>query len=171
MSRKGTRQGHWTTRGGESGCFERGVMLPTKAWPQSWMDSMRLAQIRLSSGLLSLLMAGLILSCQSTPPVTEGYPHQQALRGKTRDQVLACAGTPLQEQEQAAVTTLRYYKEAPLLEESMVGSKGSRPTVHHGCWATVILQDHRVDHVRYRFVPGSVDASNDCEEIFANCPE
>ena len=132
---------------------------------------MRLAHIRPFSGLLSLLMAGLLLGCQSTPPVTEGYPHQQALRGKTREQVLACAGTPLQEREEAAVLTLRYYKEAPLLEESMVGSKGSRPTVHHGCWATVILQDHRVDHVRYRFVPGSVDASNDCEEIFANCPE
>ena len=175
MSRKGTRQGHRTTRGEpcqcESGCFELGVMLPTKAWPQSWMGFMRLAHIRLSSGLLSLLMAGLLLGCQSTPPVTEGYPHQLALRGKTRDQVLACAGTPLQEREDAAVLTLRYYKEAPLLEESMVGSKGSRPTVHHGCWATVILQDHRVDHVRYRFVPGSVDASNDCEEIFANCPE
>ena len=48
---------------------------------------------------------------------------------------------------------------------------GPSPTVHHGCWATVILQDQRVNQVRYRFVPSSVDASNDCEEIFANCPE
>ncbi len=131
---------------------------------------MRPAYLHLHHGLLILLMTGLVLGCQSIPPVTEGYPHQQAIRGKTRDQVLACAGTPLQEREEGAVTALRYYKEAPLLEESMVSSKGSRPAVHHGCWATVIIQDHRVDRVRYHFVPSSVDASNDCEEIFAQCP-
>ncbi len=116
-------------------------------------------------------MTGLVLGCHTIPPVTEGYPHQLAIRGKTKEQVLACAGTPVQEREEGAVTILRYYKEAPLLEESMVSSKGSRPTLHHGCWATVIIQDHRVDHVRYRFVPTSVDASNDCEEIFAQCQE
>ncbi|GMV50016.1 MAG: hypothetical protein AMXMBFR67_15590 [Nitrospira sp.] len=66
---------------------------------------------------------------------------------------------------------LRYYREAPLLEESMVSSKTSRPTVHHGCWATVVLREERVEGVHYRFVPSSVDASNDCEAIFARCPE
>ncbi len=104
-------------------------------------------------------------------PVTEGYPHQQGLLGKSKQEVLACAGPPLQERVEGPLTTLRYYKEAPLLEESMVGSKGSRPTVHHGCWASVVLQDQRVNHVRYRFVPSSVDASNDCEAIFADCPQ
>ncbi len=127
--------------------------------------------LRLSIGLLSILMTGFVLGCQSSPPVTEGYPHQQALQGKTLQQVLACAGPPLQKRENGPVTTLRYYREAPLLEESMVSSKGSRPTVHHGCWATVILQDQHVDRVRYHFVPSSVNASNDCEDIFANCQE
>lgn len=127
--------------------------------------------LRLSIGLLSILMTGFVLGCQSSPPVTEGYPHQQALQGKTLQQVLACAGPALQKRENGPVTTLRYYREAPLLEESMVSSKGSRPTVHHGCWATVILQDQHVDRVRYHFVPSSVDASNDCEDIFANCQE
>jgi len=127
--------------------------------------------LRLSIGLLSILMTGFVLGCQSSPPVTEGYPHQQALQGKTLQQVLACAGPPLQKRENGPVTTFRYYREAPLLEESMVSSKGSRPTVHHGCWATVILQDQHVDRVRYHFVPSSVDASNDCEDIFANCQE
>lgn len=127
--------------------------------------------LRLSIGLLSILMTGFVLGCQSSPPVTEGYPHQQALQGKTLQQVLACAGPPLQKRENGPVTTLRYYREAPLLEESMVSSKGSRPTVHHGCWATVILQDQHVDRVQYHFVPSSVDASNDCEDIFANCQE
>lgn len=126
---------------------------------------------RLSIGLLSILMTGFVLGCQSSPPVTEGYPHQQALQGKTLQQVVACAGPPLQKRDNGPVTTLRYYREAPLLEESMVSSKGSRPTVHHGCWATVVLQDQRVDRVRYQFVPSSMDASNDCEDIFANCQE
>ena len=132
---------------------------------------MRPAYIRLHHGLLSILITGFVLGCQSTPPLTEGYPHQQALQGKTLHQVLACAGNPLQKREDGPVTILRYYREAPLLEESMVSSKGSRPTVHHGCWATVMVQDNRVDRVRYHFVPSSVDASNDCEEIFAHCQE
>ena len=129
------------------------------------------SDLRLSIGLLSILMTGFVAGCQSSPPVTEGYPHQQALQGKTLQQVLACAGPALQKRENGPVTTLRYYREAPLLEESMVSSKGSRPTVHHGCWATVILQDQHVDRVQYHFVPSSVDASNDCEDIFANCQE
>lgn len=132
---------------------------------------MRPTYIRLINGLLSILTTGLVVGCHATPPVTEGFPHQQALEGKTLQQVLACAGTPLQKRENGPVTILRYYREAPLLEESMVSSKGSRPTVHHGCWATVIVQDQRVDRVQYHFVPSSVDASNDCEDIFANCQE
>ncbi len=126
---------------------------------------------RLFNGLLSILTTAFLLGCQTTPPITEGYPHQQALQGKTLQQVVACAGNPMQKREEGPATILRYYREAPLLEESMVSSKGSRPTVHHGCWATVILQDHRVERVRYHFVPSSVDASNDCEDIFATCQE
>ncbi|MBI4002716.1 MAG: hypothetical protein HY348_13160 [Nitrospira defluvii] len=126
---------------------------------------------RAAQSILTVITAGLVLACQSAPPITEEYPHQQTLRGKSKEQLLACAGTPLQERQDGEFTLLRYYREAPLLEESMVSSKGSRPTVHHGCWATVVLQGNRVDHVRYRFVPSSVNASNDCEEIFASCPE
>lgn len=146
-------------------------MLPTVPNLHPVYIIMRPTPVRHLAMLAVLVTAGLQFACHSTPPITEGYPHQQALRGKSKHDVVACAGAPLQEREEGTRTTLRYYKEAPLLEESMVGSKGSRPTVHHGCWATVILQDQRVDQVRYRFVPSSVDASNDCEEIFANCPE
>ena len=146
-------------------------MLPTGAGLHHGHTIMRPIRFRSPATLVILFATGLQVGCQSLPPVTEGYPHQQGLRGQSKQSVLACAGAPLQEREEGAVTTLRYYKEAPLLEESMVASKGSRPTVHHGCWATVILQDQRVNQVRYRFVPSSVDASNDCEEIFANCPE
>ena len=146
-------------------------MLPTEPESDAVVLIMRPAYLRLYNGLRCTLLAGFVLGCQSAPPITEGYPHQQALQGKTLQQVLACAGNPLQRREDSSVTMLRYYREAPLLEESMVSSKGSRPTVHHGCWATVILQAHRVQQVRYHVVPRSVDASNDCEEIFANCQE
>lgn len=146
-------------------------MLPTGPGSLALSLIMQTAYIRLYIGLLNILLTGFVLGCQTRPPVTEGYPHQQALQAKTLQEVLACAGNPLQKREDGPVTMLRYYREAPLLEESMVSSKGSRPTVHHGCWATVILKDQRVDRVRYHFVPSSVDASNDCEEIFANCQE
>lgn len=145
-------------------------MLPTGPDHQAQSLIMRPAYLRLYNGMLSTLLTGFVLGCQSNQAITE-YPHQQALQSKTLQQVLACAGNPLQKREDGPVTILRYYREAPLLEESMVSSKGSRPTVHHGCWATVILQDHRVERVRYHFVPSSVDASNDCEDIFANCQE
>ena len=153
------------------GCFDQAGMLLTVPAPLFVPLIMRPLRIRDHLWILNTLLAGCMLGCQSVPPVNEGYPHQQTLRGTSRAQVLACAGTPLQEREDGAVTLLRYYKEAPLLEESMVSSKSSLPTVHHGCWATVVLKDQRVDQVRYRFVPSSVDASNDCEAIFANCPK
>ena len=118
-----------------------------------------------------MVILGMPSACRSTPPLMEGFPHQESLRGKSKEHVLACTGPPLREWTDGAYTQLRYYREAPLLEESMVSSKGSRPTIHHGCWATVILQHNQVDRVHYRFVPSSVDASNDCEDIFASCQE
>jgi hypothetical protein len=135
------------------------------------ISTMLNAGLRFPQSIVAVISAALVFGCQATRPVTDGYPRQQRLQGMSKEQVLACAGAPLQERAEGSSTLLRYYREAPLLEESMVSSKGSRPGTHHGCWATVVLQDHRVEQVRYRFVPSSVDASNDCEEIFANCPE
>ncbi len=146
-------------------------MLPSVPNAYAGFAVMRPILSRAFQGLLTVLTAVLLLACHSAPLITEGYPHQQSLRGKNREQVLACAGTPLREWQDREFTLLRYYREAPLLEESMVSSKSSRPTVHHGCWATVLLQQNRVDQVQYRFAPSSVDASNDCEEIFARCQE
>jgi hypothetical protein len=64
---------------------------------------------------------------------------------------------------------MRYYREAPLLLESAVGSKSSKPSAHYGCWATVLLQDGKVLEVRYHAVPAGVDATDRCEEIFESC--
>lgn len=118
-----------------------------------------------ASTLLGLLGLG---GC-ATAPRLEGNHNQQAMVGKTKEQVLSCAGSPLRQATEGELTLLRYYREAPMLEESFATSKASRPGIHHGCWATVILQEGRVVEVQYRFAPSTVDASNDCEEIFEPC--
>lgn len=113
---------------------------------------------------------GLVWLTNCAVPARVGeYPNQKAMTGKSRSEVLACAGSPTKEGKEGDFILLRYYREAPILEESQPIGKGSVSTVRHGCWATVILEDDRVVDVRYRFVPSSFDASNDCEEIFSSC--
>lgn len=109
-----------------------------------------------------------LTSCVSPAHVGE-YPNQQCMVGKSKSTILACAGIPRKEITEAGLTYLRYYREAPILEESRPIGKGSFATIRHGCWATVILTDDRVVDVHYRFVPSTFDASNDCEEIFESC--
>ena len=109
-----------------------------------------------------------LASC-STPAQVGEYPNQQKMAGKSKSTVLACAGIPKKETKDGELTLLRYYREAPILEESQPVGKGSFSTIHHGCWATVILTDDHVVDVHYRFVPATFDASNDCEEIFEPC--
>ena len=122
-------------------------------------------------GTLTIIASALTMACHNAPPLTDGYSLQDSLQNKSKEEILACAGTPLREWQDGEFTLLRYYREAPLLEESMVSSKSSRPTAHHGCWATVTIRQNRVENIHYRSVPNSVDASNDCEEIFVRCQE
>lgn len=112
-------------------------------------------------------MAGLV-SC-ATPAQVGEYPNQQKLTGMSKATILACAGAPKKAFTEGGVTFLRYYREAPILEESRPVGKGSISTIRHGCWATVVLSDDRVTNVHYRFVPPTFDASNDCEDIFESC--
>lgn len=116
-------------------------------------------------GILGLVW---LTNCAEPARVGE-YPNQKAMTGKTGSDILACAGRPTSERKENDVTVLRYYREAPILEESQPIGKSSVSTVRHGCWATVVLAEDRVIDIRYRFVPPSFDASNDCEEIFAPC--
>jgi len=116
-------------------------------------------------GILGLVW---LTNCAAPARVGE-YPNQKAMTGHTRSDILACAGLPTRERTEHDVTVLRYYREAPILEESQPIGKSSVSTVRHGCWATVILAEDRVIDIRYQFVPPSFDASNDCEEIFAPC--
>jgi hypothetical protein len=121
--------------------------------------------VSLGLGLCGLVWAG---GCSTQAQVGE-YPNQQHVAGQSRAAILACAGTPKKEIRDGEFTLLRYYREAPILEESQPVGKSSVSTIRHGCWATVILRDDRVVDVRYRFVPPTFDASNDCEEILEPC--
>ena len=135
------------------------------------VTSMQPIPSRPIQGLLIVMTMLWLPACHSAPSITDGFPRQQSLRGQSREEILASAGMPVREWQDETFTLLRYYREAPLLEESMVSSKSSRPAAHHGCWATVMLQQNRVETIQYRFAPSSVDASNDCEEIFSRCQE
>jgi len=123
--------------------------------------------LAIASSLLGLIS---IAGCASAAPVGE-YPNQQKVIGKSKADVLACAGKPVKEQTRNDVLLLQYYREAPILEESQPVGKGSMSTNRHGCWATVVLTDDHVTDIRYRFAPPSMDASNDCEAIFDPCAQ
>jgi hypothetical protein len=105
----------------------------------------------------------------ATPAQVGEYPNQLKMVGKSKAEILACAGTPKKESLEETFTLLRYYREAPMLEESHPVGKTSFPTTHHGCWATVVLENDHVIRVHYRFVPATFDASDECEEIFEPC--
>jgi hypothetical protein len=123
---------------------------------------------KLSSVGLGILGLVWLTNCAVPARVGE-YTNQKAMMGKSGSEIRACAGVPTKERKEGDFTLLRYYREAPILEESQPVGKGSVSTVRHGCWATVVLAEDKVVDIRYRFAPPSFDASNDCEEIFAPC--
>ena len=120
--------------------------------------------------LESLMMVGFVwlIGCAASQPI-EPSPIGKALLGKSKQELISCAGNPLRETKTAEGTVLTYYKEAPMFEESSSLSKGSRSGVHHGCWAHLLMGDDRVVGIEYRSVPRSVDANNHCEDIFHAC--
>jgi hypothetical protein len=120
--------------------------------------------------LESLIMVGFVwlIGCAASQPI-EPNPIGKALLGKSKQELVACAGKPLEETKTAEGTVLSYYKEAPMFEESFASSKASRPGAHHGCWAHLLMGEDRVVGVEYRSVPKSVDSMDHCEEIFHTC--
>jgi len=123
--------------------------------------------IRAISALV-LCIAVWLIGCAVSQPI-EPNPIGKALLGKSKQELVACVGNPLQETKTTEGTVLTYYKEASMLEESFSFSKGSRSGVHHGCWAHLLMGDDRVVGVEYRSAPRSVDATDHCEEIFHTC--
>jgi hypothetical protein len=117
-----------------------------------------------------LLMVGFVglIGCAASQTI-EPNPIGKALLGKSKQELVACAGSPLEETKTTEGTVLAYYKEAPMFEESFSLSKGSGSGVHHGCWAHLLMGDDRVVGVEYQSVPRSVGATDHCEEIFHTC--
>ena len=113
-----------------------------------------------------LLFLGCVMHGQSEVRDNQG---QYRLMGKTKQEVLACAGIPIKDNEYGDVAELIYYKEASLLEESFPSSKGSVPRSHHGCRASVQLKGNRVMEVHYQSVPNSYHDEDHCDEIFEFC--
>jgi hypothetical protein len=118
--------------------------------------------------VLALYTAVWLIGCAASQPI-EPSPNGKALLGKNKQELVACAGNPLQEMKTAEGTVLSYYKEAPMFEESFASSKTSRSGAHHGCWAHLLMADDHVVGVEYRSVPRSLDATDHCEEIFHTC--
>jgi hypothetical protein len=117
---------------------------------------------------LVVCIAVWLIGCAASQPI-EPNPIGKALLGKSKQDLVSCAGNPLQETKTVEGTVLTYYKEAPMFEESFSFSKGSRSGVHHGCWVHLLMGDDRVVGVEYRSAPRSVDATDHCEEIFHTC--
>ena len=109
-----------------------------------------------------------VVGCVSSQPIAP-KSIGKGLLGKSKQELVVCAGNSLQEAKTDEGTVWTYYKEAPLFEESSALSKGSRSGVHHGCWAHILMEEDRVVGVEYRSVPRSVDATDHCEEMFRTC--
>ena len=123
--------------------------------------------IRTISALV-LCSAVWLIGCAASQPI-EPNPIGKALLGKSKQELVACVGNPLQETKTTEGTVLTYYKEASMLEESFPFSKGSRAGAHRGCWASLLLADDRVTGVEYRAAPSTLNTDDLCERIFETC--
>jgi hypothetical protein len=109
-----------------------------------------------------------VTACASAPEVTSDNTVAKQLLGKSRAELLQCAGTPVKEVVHGDGVIFRYYKEAPMLDEARPFLKGSIAQSHHGCWARLLLEKDEVTGVEFRPVPKGTEYEH-CEEIFVNC--
>ncbi|MDF0643404.1 MAG: hypothetical protein P0111_05205 [Nitrospira sp.] len=94
----------------------------------------------------------------------------QRLIGKSQASILQCAGIPIRQAQYGKGVILRYYKEAPMFEESRPFLKGSTSGEHHGCWASLLIEHEEVTGVEFRTVPQKAGTEDDdCEAIFESC--
>jgi hypothetical protein len=91
------------------------------------------------------------------------------LLGKSKEEILLCAGAPLQERREEDLTIWIYYKEASLLDEVFPVSKSSFARSHHGCLARLGLDEGHVVGVEYLSAPASYKGFDWCEQLFEQC--
>lgn len=133
----------------------------------------RVGSLRLTRVGLPVLM-GLVLTACAGGPVDRADAVKMAdvLKGKTKQELLTCAGAPRRESTSEGLETMVYQEEAELVELSVPGAKSSGPRdVPHRCRATVTFKDGRVTDVRYESVPAWLGAENHCDAIFARCAQ
>ena len=122
--------------------------------------------IRYTIAVCLVLFSGCV---SDTPEMKTDNPTAKRLVGKTRAELLQCAGTPLREEPYGHGVVFRYYREAPMFEESRPFLKGSIAEGHHGCWASLLLEKDEVTGVEFRPVPDGTEYDH-CEDIFSRCP-
>ena len=110
----------------------------------------------------------LLFACSSTKEI-DALPVFSLVMGKSKTDILACAGHPYQEAMRGDAIILGYYKEEALLDRSNVVSKGSFPEPRHSCWANLLLENDHVTGVEFWPVPDTVTNTYNCQSIFEAC--
>jgi hypothetical protein len=124
---------------------------------------------RLGLTLLGLLAVYELFSSCAGSQVWPVGVNGQTLIGLTQARLQTCAEAPIRTVSQPSSSMLVYYREGAMFEESFVGGKGSKPGYHHGCWATLLMEEGRVTGVEFRPVPDPDADTHECQEIFAAC--
>lgn len=115
---------------------------------------------------------------------THAKEHAMAVHGKTKVELLSCAGVPLREHQEGDLTFLTYSIEhgattgmsrigrGPGMLAGKPHQLAGKPHQLAGksdqCEATVTLKDGKVTLVKYRSTAGSDDP---CEPIFRGCAD
>lgn len=121
-----------------------------------------------------LALTGLLFTACAGGPADrlDAVKTADVLKGKTKQEILTCAGAPRRESTSEGLTAMVYQHDAELVERSVPSAKSSGARdVPHSCRATVILKDGRVTDVRYESVPEWLGAEDHCEEIFVRCAQ
>ena len=99
-----------------------------------------------------LVLTGLLLAACAggSSDRSSAVKMADVLKGKTRQDLLTCAGAPRRESTSQGLTAMVYQHDAELVERSAPGAKSSGTRdVPHRCRATVMLKDDRVTDLRY----------------------
>lgn len=116
---------------------------------------------------LLLVLLGWLASCAQRQELAPA----SSLLGHTEESILQCSGHPQQELRTRHTKILRYYREETMLDESRVASKGSFAGKHHGCWASLLVENDRIAGVEFRPVPNESGSPYLCEILFKDCSQ
>jgi hypothetical protein len=110
-----------------------------------------------------------LVSCMTPDSREPSSPTERWLIGKTRSQIVICAGSPKRETTGERGVNLTYHREARLLERRSVQSRGSLALPHPICQADLYLKDDRVIEAQFTTIPPESGSYDLCEAIFEPC--